>query len=213
MVDVFRVFKWHFLAMFATLKGVLNDGYSIYFHLNLEIRHYQVWRFVPFFRVTNDVAIAYVSRPAIVNKIDHVTQCWPVSKRVIPDGESDLSWPKVQKYCLISPSSAYTDFHVDFGGTSVWYHVHKGEKIFWFIPPTKKNFELFQKWTMGGSQDQEFFGEQVEDCQRIRMKAGETLFIPSGWIHAVYSPIDCINFGGNFLHGLSMTMQVGPLYY
>ena len=40
------------------------------------------------------------------------------------------------------------------------------------------------------------------------MKAGETLFIPSGWIHAVYSPMDCINFGGNFLHGLSMAMQV-----
>ena len=76
------------------------------------------------------------------------SQCWPVSKRTAPDGESDLSWPKVQKYCLISPASAYTDFHVDFGGTSVWYHVHKGEKIFWFIPPTKKNFELFQKWTM-----------------------------------------------------------------
>ena len=62
--------------------------------------------------------LAYVSRPAIVNKMDHVTQCWPVSKRTAPDGESDLSWPKVQKYCLISPASAYTDFHVDFGGTS-----------------------------------------------------------------------------------------------
>ena len=59
-----------------------------------------------------------------------------------------------------------------------------------------------------GHQDQQFFGEMVEDCQRIRMKAGETLFIPSGWIHAVYSPMDCINFGGNFLHGLSMAMQV-----
>ena len=81
----------------------------------------------------NFCLLAYVSRPAIVNKIDHVTQCWPVSRRLVPDGETELSWPKVQKYCLISPASAYTDFHVDFGGTSVWYHVHKGEKIFWFI--------------------------------------------------------------------------------
>ena len=69
---------------------------------------------------------AYVSRPAIVNKMDHVTQCWPVSKRTAPDGESDLSWPKVQKYCLISPASAYTDFHVDFGGTrkDLKFHIY-----------------------------------------------------------------------------------------
>ena len=153
-------------------------------------------------------SLDYVSRPSIVNAIDHVTLCWPVSKRPVPDGELDLAWPKVQKYCLVSPANSYTDFHVDFGGTSVWYHVHRGEKIFWFIPPTKKNLELFEKWTLSGAQDQVFFGDKVDECQRIRVQAGETLFIPSGWIHAVFTPVDCINFGGNFLHGLSMKMQV-----
>ena len=43
---------------------------------------------------------------------------------------------------------------------------------------------------------------------RIRVKRGETLLMPAGWIHAVYSPADAITFGGNFLHGLSMAMQV-----
>ena len=36
---------------------------------------------------------------------------------------SPLSRPEVQKYCLMSVKDSYTDFHVDFGGTSVWYHV------------------------------------------------------------------------------------------
>lgn len=31
--------------------------------------------------------------------------------------------PEVAKYCLISPQSSYTDFHVDFGGSSVWYSI------------------------------------------------------------------------------------------
>ncbi len=31
--------------------------------------------------------------------------------------------PEVAKYCLMSPQSSYTDFHVDFGGSSVWYSV------------------------------------------------------------------------------------------
>ena len=33
------------------------------------------------------------------------------------------SRPQVQKYCLMSVKDSYTDFHVDFGGTSVWYHI------------------------------------------------------------------------------------------
>jgi len=31
--------------------------------------------------------------------------------------------PIVSKYCLMSVKDCYTDFHVDFGGTSVWYHI------------------------------------------------------------------------------------------
>lgn len=31
--------------------------------------------------------------------------------------------PDVAKYCLMSPQSSYTDFHIDFGGSSVWYSV------------------------------------------------------------------------------------------
>ncbi len=33
---------------------------------------------------------------------------------------------QVQKYCIMSMKDSYTDFHIDFGGTSVWYHVYKG---------------------------------------------------------------------------------------
>lgn len=33
--------------------------------------------------------------------------------------------PDVQKYCLIGAGNSYTDFHVDFGGSSVWYHIVK----------------------------------------------------------------------------------------
>lgn len=29
----------------------------------------------------------------------------------------------------MSVKGCYTDFHIDFGGTSVWYHVFKGCKV------------------------------------------------------------------------------------
>ncbi len=33
--------------------------------------------------------------------------------------------PQVQKYCLMGVQGAWTDFHIDFGGSSVWYHVFR----------------------------------------------------------------------------------------
>lgn len=33
--------------------------------------------------------------------------------------------PKVSKYCLISMANSFTNFHIDFGGSSIWYHIVK----------------------------------------------------------------------------------------
>jgi F-box/leucine-rich repeat protein 10/11 len=33
------------------------------------------------------------------------------------------------RYCLMSVAGCYTDFHIDMGGSSVWYHILKGEKV------------------------------------------------------------------------------------
>ena len=61
----------------------------------------------------------FVTPPLIVRKIDWINIHWPDE---IPEG-CPLTRPSVQKYCLMSVKDSYTDFHVDFGGTSVWYHI------------------------------------------------------------------------------------------
>lgn len=119
-----------------------------------------------------------------------------------------MMYPKVQKYCLMSVKNCYTDFHIDFGGTSVWYHILKGSKVFWLIPPTEKNIQLYEKWVLSGKQSAVFFGDTVEKCARIYLTAGNTFFIPSGWIHAVYTPTDSLVFGGNFLHSFGIVKQL-----
>lgn len=43
---------------------------------------------------------------------------------------------------------------------------------------------------------------------RVVINAGETLMIPSGWIHAVFTPKPSLVFGGNFLHSLNIPMQL-----
>lgn len=89
----------------------------------------------------------------MARKLDWVNSMWP---RDYPEGR-----PQVQKYCLMSVKDAYTDFHIDFGGTSVWYHVLRGEKIFYLIRPTTANITLYQQWMTSSNQSETFFGDQV----------------------------------------------------
>ncbi|XP_012589767.1 PREDICTED: histone lysine demethylase PHF8 isoform X1 [Condylura cristata] len=141
-----------------------------------------------------------VETPKIVRKLSWVENLWPE--------ECVFERPNVQKYCLMSVRDSYTDFHIDFGGTSVWYHVLKGEKIFYLIRPTNANLTLFECWSSSSNQNEMFFGDQVDKCYKCSVKQGQTLFIPTGWIHAVLTPVDCLAFGGNFLHSLNIAMQL-----
>uniref|UniRef100_A0A6J0TJJ8 Histone lysine demethylase PHF8 n=1 Tax=Pogona vitticeps TaxID=103695 RepID=A0A6J0TJJ8_9SAUR len=141
-----------------------------------------------------------VETPKIVRKLSWVENLWP--------GESVFERPNVQKYCLMGVKDSYTDFHIDFGGTSVWYHVLRGEKIFYLVRPSAANLTLFEAWSSSSNQNEMFFGDQVDKCYRCPVRQGQTLFIPTGWIHAVLTPVDCLAFGGNFLHSLNIEMQL-----
>uniref|UniRef100_A0A3B3DVG7 [histone H3]-dimethyl-L-lysine(36) demethylase n=1 Tax=Oryzias melastigma TaxID=30732 RepID=A0A3B3DVG7_ORYME len=153
-----------------------------------------------------------VKRPASVDLIDWVDNMWPrhlkERQRDSTNAIIDMHYPKVQKYCLMSVQGCFTDFHIDFGGTSVWYHILRGGKVFWLIPPTAQNLEMYENWVLSGKQGDIFLGDKCYDCQRIELKQGNTFIIPSGWIHAVYTPEDTLVFGGNFLHSFNIPMQL-----
>uniref|UniRef100_A0A3P9MGD5 [histone H3]-dimethyl-L-lysine(36) demethylase n=1 Tax=Oryzias latipes TaxID=8090 RepID=A0A3P9MGD5_ORYLA len=153
-----------------------------------------------------------VKRPASVDLIDWVDNMWPrhlkERQRDSTNAIIDMHYPKVQKYCLMSVQGCFTDFHIDFGGTSVWYHILRGGKVFWLIPPTPQNLEMYENWVLSGKQGDIFLGDKCCDCQRIELKQGNTFIIPSGWIHAVYTPEDTLVFGGNFLHSFNIPMQL-----
>ncbi|XP_066588907.1 histone lysine demethylase PHF8-like isoform X2 [Prorops nasuta] len=153
---------------------------------------------------TNTGLSPMVEAPYIARKLDWVNSVWP---RDWPE-ESDLKRPEVQKYCLMGVKDSFTDFHIDFGGTSVWYHVLRGEKIFYLIKPTPANLQLYQHWMCSSTQSETFFGDQADACYRCVLKQGETMMIPTGWIHAVLTPVDSLVFGGNFVHSLNIPMQI-----
>nr|XP_005989042.1 PREDICTED: lysine-specific demethylase 2B isoform X4 [Latimeria chalumnae] len=153
-----------------------------------------------------------IKRPTVVDLVDWVDNIWPQQlKEKQTDATNiiaEMKYPKVQKYCLMSVKGCFTDFHIDFGGTSVWYHVFRGGKVFWLIPPTLHNLQIYEEWLLSGKQSDIFLGDRADGCQRVELKQGYTFFIPSGWIHAVYTPVDSLVFGGNILHSFNIPMQL-----
>lgn len=135
-----------------------------------------------------------IQRPRIVRELDIVSSYWP--KPDIMAGKV----PKVQAYCLMSLQNSYTDFHIDFAGTSVYYHILQGSKTFLFIPPTTANLNKYSDWCRSPDQSKIFLADQCKDTFKVELTRGDTMFIPSGWIHAVHTPTKSLVVGGNFLH-------------
>lgn len=140
-------------------------------------------------------------RPKVVRDIDLQDEVWPQE-------ETDKGkFPRVQFYCLMSVADSYTDFHIDFGGSSVYYHILKGKKTFFFIPPKPKHLKAYEEWNDSPQQNFTFLPHTTKECYRVDLHAGDTMLIPSGWIHAVWTPETSLVIGGNFLTKMSFKNQ------
>ena len=143
-----------------------------------------------------------IRRPKIVRDLDLQDSVWP--KDLLASGQH----PRVQFYCLMSVADCFTDFHIDFGGSSVFYHILQGKKTFLFIPPKEKNLKKYEEWCMSPAQNWTFLGDQTKECYRVDLSEGDTMLIPAGWIHAVWTPEDSLVIGGNFLTRMNYAMQL-----
>eukprot|EP00899_Mesostigma_viride_P003863 jgi/Mesvir1/13478/Mv16532-RA.3 len=148
-----------------------------------------------------------ITIPRFVREMDLVGRVWPKEEG---GGATALHTeaPKVQLYALMSIAGCYTDFHVDFGGSSVWYHVVSGEKVFLMAPPRPGNLKMFEQWASSPFQAMHFLGDHLTDCCKCTLQPGDTFFIPGGWPHAVVTPKDSVVVGGNFLHGFDLRTQL-----
>jgi F-box/leucine-rich repeat protein 10/11 len=143
-----------------------------------------------------------IRRPRIVRELDLQDSVWPENLKATSE------FPKVQFYCLMSPEDCFTDFHIDFGGSSVFYHILRGRKTFFFIPPKEKHLKKYEEWCNSKDQDTVFLGDVTKECYRVDLSAGDTMLIPAGWIHAVWTPENSLVIGGNFLTRMHYGMQI-----
>lgn len=136
--------------------------------------------------------------PKLVRDLDWVENYWPSTRK----GKGN-PYPKVQLYCLMGVASAWTvsscvmncasdsfakDWHIDFAGSSVYYHILHGSKIFYFIRPTPANLAAYERWSGTDIQNYSWLGDLADEVFKVELTTGNTMIIPTGWIHAVVSP-------------------------
>ena len=127
-----------------------------------------------------------ITRPKIVRDLDWTDVVWPRELK------EKMDYPRVQLYCLMGVENSYTDFHIDFGGSSVFYHVIWGCKIFYMIPPTSTNLAKYSQWSSSPNQADVFFGDLVRECYKVVIQQGNTMLIPSGWVIRVELDSCCV---------------------
>ncbi|QNP99291.1 YALIA101S03e13476g1_1 [Yarrowia lipolytica] len=147
-----------------------------------------------------------IVRPTLVRELDLVDRVWPTNSDAARESK-----PRVSLYALMSVEDSFTDFHIDFAGSSVFYHVLKGRKSFMFIRPTARNLAAYSQWCLSADQNVVFLPDVLSpdsDIYTVHLSPGDTMYIPSGWIHAVHSPQDSLVVGGNFITPLNMKTQI-----
>lgn len=142
-----------------------------------------------------------LQRPKVVRDIDLQDSVWPAEE------SAKGNYPKVQFYCLMSVADAFTDFHIDFGGSGVYYHILRGRKTFFFIPPKPSHLKAYEDWNNSPEQNFTWLPTKTKECYRVDLYEGDTMLIPSGWIHAVWTPTNSLVIGGNFLTRLHYSNQ------
>ena len=60
---------------------------------------------------------------------------------------------------------------------------YQGEKVFYFIKPTRANMMKYEQWVSSSAQSETFFGDMVDDCYKCCVHPGYTLFIPTGIVN------------------------------
>ena len=71
-------------------------------------------------------------------------ELWPEEINGKSTWFTDDERPCFQHYCLVGVKGSYTDWHIDMAGTSVYYHIHKGKKLFLLVIPTEKNLAIYE---------------------------------------------------------------------
>ncbi|TYZ60359.1 hypothetical protein PybrP1_011210 [[Pythium] brassicae (nom. inval.)] len=172
------------------------------------------------FRVQDTSYRSVVVPPAAVAEID-----WHLALPSVAAGASPSSSPSALQQqspaCSANPDTfgsyfgagSFQDFAVARGGRSAWLSVSDGDAWVFLVAPTPANARSFEDWTRAREPPpaRTFLADRVDQCARVVVPKNATLFVPAGWMLAVYSERGCSLFAGFFSATASLSAQLRVL--
>lgn len=110
-------------------------------------------------------------------------------------------------------AGSFQDFAISRGGKSSWISVSDGDAWVFLVAPTHENYRSFEDWkcTVEPAPARVFLAERVDHCIRCVVSKNSTLFVPAGWMFAIYSERGCSFFSGFFSMTASLSAQMRVL--
>jgi hypothetical protein len=134
---------------------------------------------------------------------------------------------------IIGTRGSFTPAHVDWYGASAFLQLQEGEKLWWLAPPEREaEFRaLFEnevpvprakptqpQWHVSPRHAKAVSVTQCDAArtermlalgvQAIHQRAGDVVFIPSGWPHAVKNLTDTVAFGNNYIYAWGLPQLI-----
>ncbi|CAP23177.2 Protein CBG01999 [Caenorhabditis briggsae] len=114
----------------------------------------------------------------------------------------------VEQFIIMSVGGAFMSLHCDMGGTWVYYHVKQGRKVFFIALGTPENLEIYTDWMAARRPQSWILKELKSELRRVEVRAGESVVLPAGCLHLVYTPEDSLVYAGNYLTTDLQSMEI-----
>ncbi|PIC16182.1 hypothetical protein B9Z55_022871 [Caenorhabditis nigoni] len=143
-----------------------------------------------------------------------------VKRKISPEQKQDVkekinAWKDrkdqmaaVEQFIIMSVGGAFMSLHCDMGGTWVYYHVKEGLKVFFIALGTPENLAVYTEWQASKRPQSWILKKLKSELRRVEVRAGESVVLPAGCLHAVYTPEDSLVYAGNYLTADSESMEI-----
>ena len=118
----------------------------------------------------------------------------------MPSARNLLPWhPSCMLWGEIAMAGSCLDFNLAPSGAGTWRYLSSGQQVWYLVPPTPKNMQLFAEQINAPRHAREApFEKQASQCFVVTLSEGQLLVVPPGYIMAFRTLTSSVGLVGHF---------------